>query len=108
MEAREFRDAYAKFERAGIVVLGASPDPPEEEKKFKTKERIPFPLLADRDRELAAAYGVLKEKSMYGRKFLGVERTTFVIDPKGRIVHIFNRVKPEGHAREVLEALCVA
>lgn len=87
------------------MVLGASPDPPKDEKKFQEKENIPFPLLADEDRKLATAYGVLKEKSMYGRKFLAVQRTTFVIGADGRIEQIFDRVKPEGHAAEVLAAL---
>lgn len=87
------------------MVLGASPDPPKDEKKFQEKENIPFPLLADEDRKLATAYGVLKEKSMYGRKFLAVQRTTFLIGADGRIEQIFDRVKPEGHAAEVLAAL---
>lgn len=86
-------------------MLGASPDKPADELKFKQKEGIPFPLLADEQRELAQAYGVLKEKSMYGRKFLAVERTTFLIDAQGRVQNIFNRVKPEGHAAEVLAFL---
>lgn len=90
------------------MVLGASPDPPAAEKKFQEKEAIPFPLLADEKRELAEAYGVLKEKSMYGRKFLGVERTTFLIDAAGRIQNIFTRVRPEGHAADVLEFLGVS
>ena len=87
------------------MVLGASPDPPKDEKKFQEKEKIPFPLLADEDRKLATAYNVLKEKSMYGRKFLAVQRTTFLIGAEGRIEQIFDRVKPEGHAAEVLAAL---
>ena len=87
------------------MVLGASPDSPKDEKKFQEKEKIPFPLLADEDRKLATAYGVLKEKSMYGRKFLAVQRTTFLIGADGRIERIFDRVKPEGHAAEVLAAL---
>ena len=87
------------------MVLGASPDPPKDEKKFQEKENIPFPLLADEDRKLATAYDVLKEKSMYGRKFLAVQRTTFLIGADGRIEQIFDRVKPEGHAAEVLAAL---
>jgi peroxiredoxin Q/BCP len=88
-----------------VVVLGASPDSPKDEKKFQEKENIPFPLLADEDRKLATAYDVLKEKSMYGRKFLAVQRTTFLIGADGRIAQIFDRVKPEGHAAEVLAAL---
>ncbi len=88
-----------------MVVLGASPDPPQEEKKFQEKEKIPFPLLADEDRQLAAAYGVLKEKSMFGRRFMAVRRTTFLIGANGNIERIFDRVKPEGHAEEVLAAI---
>lgn len=89
-------------------MLGSSPDTVKDEAKFAAKEKIPFPLLADADRVLAQAYGVLKEKSLYGRKFMGVERTTFVIGGEGRVQAILNRVKPEGHAAEVLALLSPA
>jgi thioredoxin-dependent peroxiredoxin len=86
-------------------VLGVSPDTPAAEKKFAEKFNIPFPLLSDEDKRVAIAYGVLKEKNMYGKKVMGVERSTFVIGPEGKIQHIYEKVKPEGHAKEVLAAL---
>jgi peroxiredoxin Q/BCP len=87
------------------VVLGVSADPPERQKKFKEKYDLPFPLLADTDKKLCHAYGVIKEKNMYGKKVMGIERTTFLISPEGRIVRIFPKVKADGHAEEVLAAL---
>jgi peroxiredoxin Q/BCP len=86
-------------------VLGISKDTPKDQKKFKDKYSLPYPLLADEDKKLSEAFGVLKEKSMYGRKTLGIERTSFLIDRQGRIAQIFPKVKPEGHAEEVLTAL---
>jgi peroxiredoxin Q/BCP len=86
-------------------VLGISKDSPNAQKKFKDKYSLPYPLLADEDRKLSEAFGVLKEKNMYGRKTMGIERTSFLIDPQGRIAKIFPKVKPEGHAQEVLAAL---
>lgn len=105
MEACGFRDAYKRIQKAGAVVLGASPDTPKAQKSFKQKYDLPFTLLADEDKKLAQAFGVLKEKNMYGRKVLGIERSTFVIGPDGRIARVFERVKAEGHAEEVLAAL---
>ena len=105
MEASEFRDAYQQFQKAGIVVLGASPDKPSAQKKFAEKYGLPFPLLADPDKKIASAYGVVKEKNMYGKKVMGIERTTFLIDQQGKIRKIFAKVKPAGHAAEVLAAL---
>lgn len=105
MEAREFRDAHKDFERLDTVLLGASTDSVAAQKKFKEQQQLPFTLLADEKHELAEAYGVWKERNMYGRKVMGVERTTFVIAPDGRIQKIFSKVKPEGHAAEVLSAL---
>lgn len=87
------------------MVLGVSPDTPQAEKKFAEKFNIPFPLLGDADKKVAVAYGVLKEKNMYGKKVMGVERTTFIVGPEGKIQHVFPKVKPEGHAKEVLAAL---
>ena len=87
------------------MVLGVSADSPERQKKFKDKYDLPFPLLADTDKKLCHAYGVIKEKNMYGKKVLGIERTTFLISPEGRIARIFPKVKPDGHAEEVLAAL---
>lgn len=87
------------------MVLGVSADTPERQKKFKDKYDLPFPLLADTDKKLCHAYGVIKEKNMYGKKVMGIERTTFLISPQGRIARIFPKVKADGHAEEVLAAL---
>jgi peroxiredoxin Q/BCP len=104
-EACEFRDAWADVQRTGAVVLGVSPDTARSHQKFKSKFRLPFPLLADPDHKVAERYGAWGERSMYGRKFQGILRTTFVIGPDGRIRRVFERVKPKGHAAEVLESL---
>ena len=85
-------------------MFGISADSSSAQKKFKDKYGLPYSLLADEDKSVATAFGVLKEKSMYGKKFLGIERTTFLIDTKGRIARIFPKVKPEGHAEDVLKA----
>jgi len=103
IEACEFRDSYKKIQKTGVVLLGISPDTPKAQKKFEEKFDLPFTLLGDADKKVANAYGVMKEKNMYGRKVIGVARTTFVIGPDGKIKHVFNKVKPEGHADEVLE-----
>lgn len=87
------------------MLLGISPDTSSAQRKFADKERLPFTLLADAERKVAIAYGVLVEKNMYGKKVKGIARTTFVIGPDGKIEHIFERVKPDGHAEEVLEYL---
>jgi thioredoxin-dependent peroxiredoxin len=87
------------------VLLGISPDTPKAQKKFQDKERLPFPLLADADKNVAEAFGVMKEKNMYGKKVRGVARTTFVIGPEGKIQHIFENVKADGHAEQVLAYL---
>lgn len=86
-------------------MLGISKDRVKDQKKFKDKYSLPYPLLADEEKKLCEAFGVLKEKNMYGRKTMGIERTSFLIDPQGRIAKIFPKVKPEGHAEEVLAAL---
>jgi peroxiredoxin Q/BCP len=104
-EACEFRDTFPKFERGGAVIAGVSPDKAAAQASFRNKYDLTFPLLCDFEHRAAEAYGVWKEKSLYGRKFMGVERTTFVIGSDGRIRKIFRKVKPAGHAREVLEAL---
>ncbi len=104
-EACEFRDNWSSVQARGAVVLGVSPDGIASHEKFRTKYDLPFPLLADQDHAVAEAYGVWGEKSMYGRKFMGILRTTFVIDEQGRIARVFEKVKPKGHAAEVLEAL---
>jgi peroxiredoxin Q/BCP len=87
------------------VLLGVSPDTSKAQKKFQEKEDLPFPLLADADKKVAEAFGVMKEKNMYGRKVRGVARTTFIIGPDGKIQHIFENVKADGHADEVLAYL---
>jgi len=87
------------------VVLGISPDSPKAQKSFKEKYDLPFTLLSDPDKKVAEAFDVLKEKNMYGKTVLGIERTTFLIDDRGKISKIFSKVKPAGHAQEVLAAL---
>lgn len=101
-EACEFRDDIREFAHKRVVVLGISPDKPEAQAKFRKKYELPFPLLADHDKAAAEAFGVLKEKNMYGRKVIGIERTTFVIGPDGRIEKIYHKVKAKGHAAAVL------
>jgi thioredoxin-dependent peroxiredoxin len=103
IEACGFRDAYKKLQKAGAVILGISADTSAAQKKFEDKYELPYTLLADTDKTICNAYGVIKEKNMYGRKVMGIARTTFVIGPDGRIAHIFNNVKADGHAEEVLE-----
>jgi thioredoxin-dependent peroxiredoxin len=105
VEASEFRDDLAKFKKAGAAVLGASPDKPEAQKKFADKYDIPFPLLADTEKKLAQAFDVIKEKNMYGKKVMGIERSTFIIGPDGKVKKEFRKVKAEGHANEVLTAV---
>jgi len=105
IEACEFRDSFKKTEKIGAVVLGVSPDEPKALKKFEDKFGLPFTLLGDADKKVSNAYGVIQEKNMYGKKVMGVARTTFIIGPDGKVKHIFHKVKPEGHAEEVLEYL---
>ncbi len=105
IEACEFRDAFPNFDSANAVILGVSPDPIKAHVKFKTKYDLPFTLLADTEKDVATRYDVWKEKSMYGRKYMGVMRTTFVIDAKGKIRKIFTDVKSTGHAAEVMAAI---
>ena len=104
-EACEFRDAQKTFTRKNAAIVGISPDKPAAQAKFAEKYSLPYVFVADPDHAIAEAYGVWKEKNMYGRKYMGIERTTFVIDEKGKIAKIFAKVKPAGHAAEVLEAL---
>ena len=105
VEACGFRDAHAQFGRHKAVVLGVSPDSPKSHGKFREKFGLPFTLLADEDHAIAERYGAWREKSMYGRSFMGIARSTFVIDSAGRIAKAFTSVKPEGHEREVLAAI---
>jgi thioredoxin-dependent peroxiredoxin len=90
------------LQKAGLVVLGISADKPSAQKKFKEQHALPYTLLADPDKKIYNAFGVIKEKNMYGKKVMGIERTTFLIGPEGKIAHIFHKVKPDGHAEEVL------
>jgi thioredoxin-dependent peroxiredoxin len=105
IEACEFRDTYKQMQKTGAVLLGISPDTPKAQKKFQEKFKLPFSLLADADKKVADAFGVLQEKNMYGKKVMGIVRTTFIIGPDGKIQHIFPKVKAEGHAGEVLTYL---
>ena len=104
-EACSFRDDFPKFVKSGSVILGVSPDSVKSHKKFSEKYNLVFDLLADEEKKVVDKYGVWKEKSMYGRKYMGVERTTYIIDEKGKIKKIFNKVKVDGHNLEVFEAL---
>jgi peroxiredoxin Q/BCP len=104
-QACGIRDAYDEFKRAGAVVLGVSPDKVASHARFKAKFELPFTLLADPDKEVAQAYGVWGEKMQYGRKYLGIKRTTFVIGTDGTVVKVFTDVKAAEHAYDVLAAL---
>jgi peroxiredoxin Q/BCP len=104
-EACSFSDDLPKFSKVDAVILGVSPDSVKSHKKFSEKYKLKFDLLADEEKTVVEKYGVWKEKSMYGRKYMGVERTTFILDEKGKIKKIFNKVKVDGHNKEVLEAL---
>jgi thioredoxin-dependent peroxiredoxin len=104
-EACEFRDLFPRFRRGKAVVLGVSPDPVKSHARFRKKYDLPFTLLADVGHAVAEKYGVWKEKSMYGRTYMGVERTTFVIGPDGKVVQIFEKVKAAGHAQDVADLL---
>lgn len=105
IEACGFRDVFKKIQATGAVVLGISRDTPRDQKKFKEKYSLPYTLLADVDEKVCKQFGVLKEKNMYGKKVMGIERTTFLIGPDRKLLRIFPKVKPEGHAKEVLSIL---
>ena len=104
-QACGIRDAWGEFESRGAVVLGVSADSPSKHAKFKKKYGLPFTLLADEDHSVAAAYGTWVEKSMLGKTFMGIERSTFVIDGDGNVARVMRRVKPDTHADDVLAAL---
>lgn len=104
-EACSFRDSHSALLKKGVVVLGVSPDSVKSHANFAGKNSLPFPLLADVDKKIVEAYGVWVEKSLYGRKYMGVERSTFVIGPDGKIVKIFRKVKAATHVAEVLKAI---
>ena len=104
-QACGFRDAFPRFEALDAIVLGVSPDTPKSHAKFRAKHALPFTLVADVDHAIAEAYGVWQEKSMYGRKYMGVVRTTFLIDADGNIARVWEKVRSAGHAEEVAQAL---
>ena len=104
-EACEFRDAYDRFRDQGVDILGVSPDTEASHRKFKSKYELPFTLLADPDHQAAEAYGVWKEKRNYGKTYMGIERSTFVIDSDGKVAKAMRGIRPAGHAAKVLETL---
>jgi peroxiredoxin Q/BCP len=105
VEAQEFRDLADKFKRAGAIVLGVSRDSIKSHEKFRIKESLPFHLLSDPEEKLCGLFDVIKEKSLYGRKYMGIERSTFLIDGSGVLRREWRKVKVAGHAQEVLEAV---
>jgi peroxiredoxin Q/BCP len=104
-EACNFRDANHEMQKRGIKVLGISADDADSHQKFAAKYGLPFTLLSDTDTSVAQTYGVYGEKNLYGRKFMGISRVTFLIDKEGVVRKVWPRVKPDGHAQEVLEAV---
>ncbi len=104
-EACDFQEDLNALKKKGAVVLGISPDSPASHAGFSKKFRLSFPLLSDEDKSVARLYGVWKKKSMYGKTFMGIERTTFIIDERGRISRIFPKVKVDGHVRDILNSL---
>lgn len=104
-EACEFRDAFPRILAADATLLGVSTDRVASHAKFRAKLALPFPLISDPDHRIADAYGVWQEKSMYGRKYMGVVRTTFLLDREGRIARVWEKVRAKGHADEVMQAL---
>ena len=107
-QACDIRDAWGAFQQAGAIVLGVSPDGEASHAKFRAKYELPFTLLADPDHEVAEAYGVWREKSRYGRTYMGIVRSTFVIAPDGTIQKVMRNVKPATHADDVLAVLAAA
>ena len=104
-EACEFRDAHPSFKKVNAVVLGISPDSVKSHKKFAEKFDLPFTILSDENKKAISKYGVWKEKLMFGKKIMGVERSTFIIDKQGKIAKIFNKVRVKGHVQAVIETL---
>lgn len=106
-EACNFRDDYSHYLRAGVTIIGVSPDTPQSHAKFKAKYGLPFPLLADSDHKVCQLYGVWGTKKNYGREYQGVFRTTFLLDEHGKIIQVFEKVKPAEHSEQMLAALKV-
>jgi len=104
-EACAFRDEHSALKKAGAVVLGVSPDSGPSHAKFAGKYKLPFPLLADSDHAVSEKYGAWGEKSLYGRKFMGITRSTFLIDASGKVARVWPKVKVDGHVDQVLEAI---
>ncbi|MBO8140643.1 MAG: thioredoxin-dependent thiol peroxidase [Firmicutes bacterium] len=105
LEACSFRDNFDRLQEAGAAVLGLSPDSVESHRRFKARHHFPFPLLSDEGGQTAALYGAWKEKSLFGRRYRGIERSTFIIDSEGIVRRVFRKVKVGGHVDEVLKAL---
>ena len=103
-EADEFSKDYKKFQKAGIEVIGISPDNVDSHRKFCDKMKIPYPLLADTEKEISKQFGVWGKKKFMGREYMGVNRSTFLVDEKGKVFKIFSKVKPAGHSKEVLDS----
>jgi peroxiredoxin Q/BCP len=106
-EACNFRDGFANYKERGITIVGVSVDPVKSHKKFAEKYQLPFTLLADEEKKTVEDYGVWVEKSMYGKSYMGIARTTFLIDPKGVIAKVYEKVKPEEHHTQILADLAV-
>jgi len=104
-EACSFRDGWSKFKKRGVAVVGISTDDEKSHRKFADKFSLPFPLLADPEKKIVNDYGVWGEKSLYGRKYMGTNRVTYLIDGKGKIAAVWPKVKPDGHADQILEAV---
>ena len=104
-EGQDFRDLHTKFRRAKTVILGVSRDSIASHEKFRAKQKFPFDLLSDPDEKLCKQFDVIQEKTLYGRKFMGVERSTFLIDAAGKLRHEWRKVKVKGHAQEVLDTV---
>jgi peroxiredoxin Q/BCP len=104
-ESQDFRDAHADFEAAGAAILGVSRDSIRSHEKFRTIQELPFDLLSDADEALCRQFDVIQEKTLYGRKYMGIERSTFLIDPEGTLVNEWRKVRVPGHAASVLEAV---
>ncbi len=105
VEACGLRDSFKEITKLNAVIFGVSPDKQTSHDKFISKFNLPFVLIPDEDKSIAQAYGVWVEKSMYGKKYMGIARTTFIVDGTGKIAKIFEKVKPEGHNKEIIDAL---
>ena len=105
LEGQDFRDRHTQFQKAGVVILGVSRDSVKSHENFKAKQGFPFDLLSDADEKACRLFDVIKEKNMYGKKSMGIQRSTFLIGPDGKLVKVWKRVQVDGHDQQVLEAL---